>query len=36
MLTPMITLAVVSFLYGFVWHNRPAREEERQKHPKVN
>ena len=32
MLTPMITLAVVSFLYGFLWHNQPAREPEDEKH----
>jgi hypothetical protein len=34
MLTPIIALAVFAFLYGFVWHNQPARETENKRHPK--
>ena len=28
MFTLLISIAVIAALYGFVWHNKPARERE--------
>lgn len=28
MLTLLVVIAVCAFLYGFTWHNQPARERE--------
>jgi hypothetical protein len=33
MLTLLLVITVYAFLYGFVWHDQPARERENAKHP---
>jgi len=32
MLTPLIAIAVLAFLYGFAWHNAPAKPPRPSEH----
>jgi len=33
MLSLLVVIASCAFLYGFTWHNQPAREREEAEHP---